>query len=513
MASSPPPSPYNHGGGDGGGDDHNMDLPFTSMTDDFAAIAPRFTGSISALASLLIIFIIARSRVKLSTIYHRIMFVMSCAGIMSSVAMALTTLPMPRSEKYKYNNGQGQYQYQDQDQDQDQNDQGRTGTMLGNMGTCSAQGFFLIFGIICMTLYNSSLCTYYACAIAFGMRERNIQKYVEPFLHIVPLVCAFVAAFVPLPLKKYGTLWNIAWCVPTNDTGYFLRGSDAKYTGLVSGLILFQIVVCLSLIIWRVITQQRMMNSISMAVWSNSNDQRGDGDNHGHNASRENSYGDGDDGGGGGGGGGSSSNSDEPRTINEDEMNILTMNIKIRESRKKTKAVIIQALAYILSSFTSLSPLFLRATLYDRGIDPMWLARTNIILLPLQGFFNAIIFVSHKIYNYLQHSPDLSLYHIFIMLCMGYPEPVLISRISMVQEEERMNIKLEDEMKVESMSFDVVSGGVSLINLRLGGGEDGEEGESDVNGGRFHFSGLSQEVYEEECVSVTQVISSSQFEN
>jgi hypothetical protein len=62
---------------------------------DYAALVPRFTGSLSAVSSALIIYVILRSEARLSSIYHRIMFGMSLADICGSIAMALTSLPMP----------------------------------------------------------------------------------------------------------------------------------------------------------------------------------------------------------------------------------------------------------------------------------------------------------------------------------------------------------------------------------------------------------------------------------
>jgi len=70
----------------------------TMLSKKYAAAVPKITGSISAVSSSLIIYLICRSKPKLSTIYHRIMFCMSVADILASTAMALTTLPMPRND-------------------------------------------------------------------------------------------------------------------------------------------------------------------------------------------------------------------------------------------------------------------------------------------------------------------------------------------------------------------------------------------------------------------------------
>ena len=62
---------------------------------DFGAVAPRFSGSISFVASTLIVYLILRSETRLSTTYHRLLFGMSVSDMMSSFAMALTSLPFP----------------------------------------------------------------------------------------------------------------------------------------------------------------------------------------------------------------------------------------------------------------------------------------------------------------------------------------------------------------------------------------------------------------------------------
>jgi hypothetical protein len=126
---------------------------------DYAALVPRFTGSLSAISSALIIYIILRSQTRLSSIYHRIMFGMSLADICGSIAMALTSLPMPsympQEEVFGYS---------------------WAGTRLGNQYTCNAQGFFSTFGMASVLCFDVMLCVYYACSIAFSMKERNIKN-------------------------------------------------------------------------------------------------------------------------------------------------------------------------------------------------------------------------------------------------------------------------------------------------------------------------------------------------
>jgi hypothetical protein len=79
-------------------------------------------GSMSTFSSALILYIIYKSPMKLRTTYHRIMALLSTFIILTSLPMALATLPIPSSYvSYK-------------------------GLTLGTYGTCTAQAFLINFG-------------------------------------------------------------------------------------------------------------------------------------------------------------------------------------------------------------------------------------------------------------------------------------------------------------------------------------------------------------------------------
>ena len=105
-----------------------------------SSVSPRFSGGLSAISSAFVIYLIVRSEIKLSTIYHRIVFGMCCVDIIGSLACSLASLPMPT-------------EFPDDDW-YDTWD----GTRLGNTRTCEAQGFFSTFGLVTMFAYNSMLC-------------------------------------------------------------------------------------------------------------------------------------------------------------------------------------------------------------------------------------------------------------------------------------------------------------------------------------------------------------------
>ncbi len=319
------------------------------------------------------------------------------------------------------------------------------GTRLGNANTCTAQGFFFLFGMFCMFLYNVSLWWYYACAIAFEMRERNIKRCVEPFLHIVPLGASLVWGVIPIIFESYNPSPITTWCTPYQTQ----KNNYRRTLTVTSALMIFQIAICLSLIIRKVITTQRRLGSM---VLSNDDDSNNPIQHDESSNGAENEH---------------IRSIDEPTTNDN-------LRDKEAESHRKPKVVIIQASAYVLSSFITLFFSFLRAIMTLTGHHkaiPMWMVRAQTILLPLQGCFNAIIFVSHKVYNYYSVFHDISICRIICLLFEGYQEPVFITRMSIVQdnrEKKCISLILRSKKKVQETSFDM--SGSDDLNAELFGG-------------------------------------------
>lgn len=145
--------------------------------------------SISTLSSALILYIIYKSPMKLRTTYHRIMALLSTFIILTSLPMALATLPIPSSYvPYK-------------------------GLTLGTYGTCTAQAFLINFGN--GGAMDTALCLawYYVCS-ALGVSKRSIQKFYEPILYTYIIVSSIVA-----------NSWNMS-------KGFFNIRSWSAYCGL-----------------------------------------------------------------------------------------------------------------------------------------------------------------------------------------------------------------------------------------------------------------------------------------
>jgi len=128
-------------------------------------IIPMVTGSISFLSSMIIISIVLRSMSGIKTTYHRIILCMSSADCLTSLTIALTTIPMPKDVIYPFDM-----------------------PSYGNIATCEAQGLIFIMGtglILCM---NGILNIYYLCTLRYNMTEKTFRCYLEIPLYIVSLL-------------------------------------------------------------------------------------------------------------------------------------------------------------------------------------------------------------------------------------------------------------------------------------------------------------------------------------
>lgn len=121
----------------------SLETVYTSLTGIRINTA---TVSLSTLASFLLIIIIYRSKTKMGSVYHRIMFGMSFFDIVQSLAMAFTTLPMPTCMIYD--------QFE--------------GLIIGTEDSRKAHGFMFLIGSMTATTYNAMLCLYYLCALRYS---------------------------------------------------------------------------------------------------------------------------------------------------------------------------------------------------------------------------------------------------------------------------------------------------------------------------------------------------------
>ena len=259
------------------------------------------------------------------------------------------------------------------------------GTRLGNNQTCQAQGFIITLGFIVVIAYNVMLFVYYTCAIAFQMEDKKIAKYVEPVLHISSVGFGLAVAIPPLVHDLYNpTDWD-AWCTITASGREDIQFDETRINHKVTNIDTLKTASCsiiAIIIIASTILIMRKVNQIERDL-NNSTIKR--------------------------------------RSIIHD---------KATKSLQNTKIVFVQVMAYLSSFLITFGCVFLRSVINE----PDWVIYLSFVLIPLQGFFNALIFISHKVYNYRRVYGDISRCGVIKLLFQKrHAEPFLFTRISLVR--------------------------------------------------------------------------------
>ena len=344
------------------------------------------TGSISAISSALIIFIILRSFSGLSSTYHRFMFGMSISDVMASTAMLLTTLLIPKDTIYT--------QFEPK--------------LLGNRSTCSAQGFFFTVGSNATFGYNASLCVYYLCAIKFKLKQSTIRNRCEPLLHTASFLCGIIPSILYLIGNLYHpSPWD-PWCTATLYPWYCgLKSVDDKencmviqgnltYASFAFKVLFFgffigavALVGSMIVITWSVYRQERLIKRYIRRVYRS-------------------------------------------RSRGSDTQNHLA---SCQSRHHYTKVILCQALAYIFAFLLCQSNIIISLLSVRLDIErPMGLQFYHLVTRPLQGFFNLVVFVGHKVYNLRQIKNDISISEAIYQVFTVAEEPrFFFTQISLVR--------------------------------------------------------------------------------
>jgi len=355
------------------------------------------SASASILGSAVIIFLILRSQNSLRTVYHRILFAMSIFDLLQCIPMALTTVPMPKDMLYEQFDG----------------------WVYGNRTTCNIQGFTFTMGSVCASVYNAILCIYYLCAIRFRMKDEQFRKHIEPYLHLVSIVGGSLAALGafrnqllnPSPVKY-------TWCAPSTYpwwcdgddqclSGRFLVGFRLLFVAIIVVSVI--VVVSLAMIVCHAFSQKRLLNSYKK-----------DADN--------------------------AVTPGDQQSLDDYQTDV-----------HYTKMIVYQAILYTMAFLAVWHyPLILQPfqELYEDGIYKSCSATeiSRLIFRPLQGFFNAIIFLYHKVRNHRRDDPGISLYGALQKIfdrTKDDPEP-LLSNLALVERDSYLNRFAFDESHRDS---------------------------------------------------------------
>mmetsp|Transcript_2639 Transcript_2639/g.3711 ORF Transcript_2639/g.3711 Transcript_2639/m.3711 type:complete len:511 (-) Transcript_2639:3831-5363(-) len=194
----------------GGDDEEETYDPWNQHNWDVIPTIPHFTGMLSLLGSGWIISKVLSDAKRREHVYHRIMLVLSTFDFFLSFWMFMA--------KWAHPTNQGVSKWNDPDCPQ----------CHGTVGTCEASGFFIMLGTIAIPLYNVALSVYYYLVICKGCTEQSLKCNFEKYIHIAIPMVSLVLATIPLPLDLYNPFFFYCYISPFDydpDTQSFGRGT------------------------------------------------------------------------------------------------------------------------------------------------------------------------------------------------------------------------------------------------------------------------------------------------
>ena len=149
---------------------------------------------------------------------------------------------------------------------------------IGNMALCRTQGALYTIGAVSSPLYNCSLCTYYLIEIKFTQYIPSINR-IERYFHTIPIVISLTTCIYLLATDAIHPIWTHCWAAASplgcenDETTDCERGLEYKKSPvLFIILILFLIVIPVIIIgsmvmIYReVAAQEARMSQFSFTV-------------------------------------------------------------------------------------------------------------------------------------------------------------------------------------------------------------------------------------------------------
>jgi len=147
---------------------------------------------------------------------------------------------------------------------------------LGNVSTCEVQGFFIQMGVA-TPLYNAFLAVYFLLLVKHNWSEKSMaMRRLEKIFHFVAWAMAFGTAFASLGLELYNNANLWCWIAPypldcensvaaSDGTGTCVRGDNAwlyrlffyfLWLWIAVAVVIFSMV----LMLWAVYTQAKMVD-------------------------------------------------------------------------------------------------------------------------------------------------------------------------------------------------------------------------------------------------------------
>ena len=350
--------------------------------------------------------------------------------------MALTTVPMPFDNFYTFDTGR-----------------------YGNTLTCSLQGFFAYVGSLLGIFSICTLCIYYVSVLKFKLKEETIKRFIEPTCCVVALVFSLYPGIMflkhglinPQAYEPYCTIGPYPFVCQYVPEIPCIRGEPTKTTSFLMIRYYF-IVICIGLctvtlsMFTIVLSTYAAYKKLSKSVMEQMYNEKSSLNKVSNKASLE-----------------------QPEAPEEEDLPdpATPYNATVLQSQRAyryTKIITFQAIMYILAFFLTWAFVVMTWRLGDRTE----IAVLKMIFNPLQGFFNAFIFIGHKVHNVKQSSPHLSSLEALrnvIFQPNTVPE-IVISKVELVAIEKiHTRLRQEDE---NDLSF-------------FGNGEEEESQEKEVS--------------------------------
>jgi hypothetical protein len=201
-------------------------------------LVPAFSGTLSFLGSSCIIWLLLKdNRKKLKSVKHRILFALCFTDLINSLVFVFWSLPVPKDTPGVWG-------------------------ALGNKASCDAQAVFIHFGNI-GSFYNTALALYFYKSLCYSMKDEQIAKRYEKWIHIVSIGWCLGTAIAAWQQDLYSFNGLGCWIAPEplrchrRDGVDCIRGEDAYlfiwlYSGIPDLLLLLYITYSMYMIYMKV---------------------------------------------------------------------------------------------------------------------------------------------------------------------------------------------------------------------------------------------------------------------
>ena len=326
------------------------------------------------------------------------MLLISLADIITSLAIASTTLPMPKDVIYPFET-----------------------PSYGTAASCNAQGIMYLFGNGFLFLVNGILHIYYLLRLRFGMNDLIFSTRVEPILCLLSLG---ISIGLTIGAFNKGDVINPSptdpFCVPysypmncTKETNPDCRGESGSNRGsfdlvyrLTLGISFCTIVIIMGLLVDKFYRMKRKMERII-------NDK---------------------------------SKEEESHTSASSDHN----NEALIQAVEQYKIVTFQAGLYITAFFLTYAFSAIEHIRFEMGYEDSnaVLGILRMIFQPLQGVFNLIIFVIQKLFAIRVCDPDIGLdeaLRIVFFIPRAMDDQALVSNLDVMFLDKPTDIKESSE--------------------------------------------------------------------